>query len=88
MTKFRTGVAIAAFLIAAPAMACTDWKAIAIFDQTEVAAATAIWVKEPGDGKGDRVHEINLTAAMNTMWKDRAAALADTCGGQQFAAPP
>ena len=32
MTKFRTGVAIAALMIAAPAMACTDWKAVAAFD--------------------------------------------------------
>ena len=32
MTKFRTGVAIAALMITAPAMACTDWKAVAAFD--------------------------------------------------------
>jgi ABC-type Fe3+-citrate transport system substrate-binding protein len=32
MTKFRTGVAIAALMITAPAMACTDWNAVAAFD--------------------------------------------------------
>jgi hypothetical protein len=32
MRKFRTGVAIAALLITAPARACTDWKAVAAFD--------------------------------------------------------
>jgi hypothetical protein len=32
MRNFRTGVAIAALLITAPAMACTDWKAVAAFD--------------------------------------------------------
>ena len=32
MTKFRTGVAIAVIMIAAPAMARTDWRAVAAFD--------------------------------------------------------
>jgi hypothetical protein len=33
MAKFRTSVAIAALLISTPAMACTDWQAVAKFDE-------------------------------------------------------
>ena len=32
MSKFRTGVAIAALTITAPARACTDWKEVAALD--------------------------------------------------------
>ena len=32
MNKFRTAIAIAALIIAAPARACTDWKEVAALD--------------------------------------------------------
>jgi hypothetical protein len=79
MRKFRTGVAIAALMIAAPTMACTDWKAIAMFDQAEVATTLAIWSKVGPDAN----HWAALTAARDRMAFDRTTALADTCGGQQ-----
>jgi hypothetical protein len=46
MRNFRTGVAIAALLIAAPARACTDWKAVAAFDAIVVEHARKAVVEE------------------------------------------
>jgi hypothetical protein len=63
MTKIRTGVALAALLITAPAMACTDWKAIAMIDQAEVSTALAVWLKGGPSG----TPWVTLNAARDRM---------------------
>jgi hypothetical protein len=77
MTKLRTCAAIAALMIATPAMACTDWKAIAMFDQSELYAVIAKWNKGQAPGEA-------LDVAIDVVANDRNAALHDPCnrGGQ------
>jgi hypothetical protein len=79
MNKFRTAAAIAAILIAGPAMAgCTNWTAIAMFDQAEVSTALAVW----SNGQ-DQHNWTALNVALESLARDRNAALADKCSGQQ-----
>jgi hypothetical protein len=66
-------------MITAPAMACTDWQAVAMFDQAEVSAALAVWVKSGPDAN----HWTTLNVARELNGRDHDAALADKCGGQQ-----
>jgi hypothetical protein len=93
--NLRTCVAIAVvgLMISAPAMACTDWKAVAAFDAAIVNQARNRVVDErnpkirasnPDYGlaweKVEPPEEYNDT--MTQLRTDRKSALADTCGGQ------
>lgn len=69
----QTSVVIAgAIAVASPAQACTDWRAVATFDQIQIGVIMEMWKK-------DRARDEILTEAMRWAVIHREAAMADQC---------
>jgi hypothetical protein len=86
--KMKTAIALSAILATTPAMACTDWKAIAAFDaiiESGDVTMRAEMMKDANLAHSDSdrklVAEMQdiLTKHAADLISDKAAALHDTC---------
>jgi hypothetical protein len=72
MKRLLTLAALLAAMLATPAMACTDWKAVAAFDAVIAAHAAET-------GKSEEWKETATATLLKELEADKAAALADKC---------